>query len=162
MAITRREFVQLNVNLALVSLCGHVGAGETDALWLNDDKRELSEVIYQLFPHPRLDKGVYEQVTQQVSEKVAQSAELTVMMKNAMESVTADTGENGTALPDREKEELLEKIQHTPFFKFVLNEAPSGIYRHPLTWELLGFEGSSLEFGGYINRGFNDIDWLPE
>ena len=162
MAITRRKFVQLNVNLALVSLCGRVGADETDALRLNDDKRELSEVIYQLFPHPRLDKGVYEQVTQQVSDRVAQSAELTEMMQNAMESVTADTGENGMALPDREKEELLEKIQHTPFFQFVLNETLSGIYRHPLTWELLGFEGSSLEFGGYINRGFNDIDWLPE
>ena len=75
MAITRREFVQLNVCLALVSLCGRIGPGETDAPWSNDDNRELSEVIYQLFPHPRLDKGVYEQVTQQVSEKVAQSAE---------------------------------------------------------------------------------------
>ena len=162
MAITRREFVQLNVSLALVSLCGRVGAGEAEASWSNDDRRELSEVIYQLFPHPRLDKGVYEQVTLQVSDKVAQSADLTVMMKNAMESMTADTRENGTALPEREKEELLEKIQHTPFFQFVLNEALSGVYRHPLTWELLGFEGSSLEFGGYINRGFNDIDWLPD
>ena len=162
MAITRREFVQLNVSLALVSLCGRVCAGETEVPWLNDDKNVLSEVIYQLFPHPRLDKGVYEQVTQQVSDRVAQSAELTNMMKNAMESLTAEAGENGMAIPDREKEELPEKIQHTPFFQFVLNETLNGIYRHPLTWELLGFEGSSLEFGGYINRGFNDIDWLPE
>ena len=162
MAITRREFVQLNVNLALVSLCGRIGAGETDARWSNDDKRALSEVIYQLFPHPRLDKGVYEQVTQQVSDRVAQSAELTVMMKNAMESLSRNARENKAALPDREKMEQLEIIQHTPFFQFVLNEALGGIYRHPLTWELLGFEGSSLEFGGYINRGFNDIDWLPE
>ena len=162
MAITRREFVQLNVCLALVSLCGRAGPGETDAPWLNDDNRELSEVIYQLFPHPRLDKGVYEQVTQQVSDRVAQSAELTNMMKNAMESLSRNARENKAALPDREKMELLEKIQHTPFFQFVLNEALSGVYRHPLTWELLGFEGSSLEFGGYINRGFNDIDWLPD
>ncbi len=162
MAITRREFVQLNVNLALVSLCGRVGAGEAEALWSNDNKKVLSDVIYQLFPHPRLDKGVYEQVTQQVSDKVAQSAELTVMMKNAMESLSGNARENRAALPDREKMEQLEKIQHTPFFQFILNETLSGVYRHPLTWELLGFEGSSLEFGGYINRGFNDIDWLPE
>ena len=162
MAITRRKFVQLNVNLALVSLCGRVGAGEAEALWSNDNKKVLSDVIYQLFPHPRLDKGVYEQVTQQVSDKVAQSAELTVMMKNAMESLSGNARENRAALPDREKVGLLEKIQHTPFFQFVLNETLSGVYRHPLTWELLGFEGSSLEFGGYINRGFNDIDWLPE
>ena len=60
------------------------------------------------------------------------------------------------------KVEALEKIQHTPFFQFVLNETLGGVYRHPLTWELLGYEGSSLEFGGYIDRGFNDIDWLPD
>ena len=162
MAITRREFVQLNVSLALASLCGRAGAGETDARRLNGDKQALSKVIYQLFPHPRLDKGVYEQVTQQVSDRVAQSAELTVMMKNAMESLSRNARENKAALPDREKMEQLEIIQHTPFFQFVLNEALGGIYRHPLTWELLGFEGSSLEFGGYINRGFNDIDWLAD
>ena len=79
-----------------------------------------------------------------------------------MESLSGNARENRAALPDREKMEQLEKIQHTPFFQFILNETLSGVYRHPLTWELLGFEGSSLEFGGYINRGFNDIDWLPE
>ena len=162
MAITRREFVQLNVNLALVFLSGRAGASETVALTLTDDKEVLSDVIYQLFPHARLSKDVYQQVTDQVINKITQSGELTVMMKNAMEILAGNTYKTWSALPDREKVGLLENIQHTPFFQFVLNETLSGVYRHPLTWELLGFEGSSLEFGGYINRGFNDIDWLPE
>ena len=162
MAITRREFIRVNVSLALVSLCGRAGAGEAGARRLNGDQQVLSGVIYQLFPHPRLDKDVYDQVTQQVGDKVDQSAELTLMMNNAMETLSGVVDENLAALPDREQMERLEKIQHTPFFQFVLNETLGGIYRHPLTWELLGFEGSSLEFGGYLNRGFNDIDWLPE
>ena len=29
-------------------------------------------------------------------------------------------------------------------------------------WDLLGYEGYSSDKGGYINRGFNDLDWLPE
>ena len=83
-------------------------------------------------------------------------------MKNAMEILAGNSYKNWSAFPDRGKVGLLESIQHTPFFQFILNETLSGVYRHPLTWELLGFEGSSLEFGGYINRGFNDIDWLPD
>ncbi len=158
----RREFLRLNINLALLSLCGGVGAGEIAIPWSGNDKKTLADVLYQLFPHPRLNKDVYKQVTEQISHKIAQSNELASMMKNAMDGLTGNSREKWSMLPPRDKTELLEEIQHTPFFQFVLNETLSGVYRHPDTWKLLGFEGSSLEFGGYINRGFNDIDWLPE
>jgi hypothetical protein len=28
--------------------------------------------------------------------------------------------------------------------------------------DLLGYEGRSFAKGGYLQRGFNDLDWLPE
>ena len=159
MTTTRREFLQLTVNLALVSLGGHSVADDTRG---RHGGKVLPDVVYQLFPHERLSGDVYEQVTEQLSERISQSAELAAMMGAAMEVLAGNTPETWPALTEREKVEALGKIQHTPFFQFVLNEALSGVYRHPLTWELLGYEGSSLEFGGYIDRGFNDIDWLPE
>jgi hypothetical protein len=27
--------------------------------------------------------------------------------------------------------------------------------------ELLGYEGPAYEKGGYLHRGFDDLDWLP-
>ena len=84
------------------------------------------------------------------------------MMDNALDVLADNGNEQWPELTEQEKMASLEKIQQTPFFRFVLNETLGGIYRHPHTWELLGFEGSSLEFGGYINRGLNDIDWLPD
>lgn len=162
MAVTRREFLELNISLALVSLCPRAGTSETAALWRGDDEGVLSDIIYQFFPHPRLSNDVYNQVVEQVNTRIAQSDELTVMMNQAMESLVGSERKKWTVLTGVEKQELLKEIQQTPFFQFVLNEALSGVYRHPITWELLGFEGSSLEFGGYINKGFNDIDWLPE
>ncbi len=159
MDIARREFLQLTVNLALVSLGGHSVADDTPG-WHGG--KVLSDVVYQLFPHERLSRDVYMQVTEQLGDSIGQSAELTAMMNNAMEVLSGNSQENWFALSERGKTEAIEKIQHTPFFQFVLNEALSGVYRHPLTWELLGYEGSSLEFGGYIDRGFNDIDWLPD
>ena len=35
------------------------------------------------------------------------------------------------------------------------------LYRNREVWQLVGYEGSSVEYGGYIDRGFDDIDWLP-
>lgn len=162
MEITRREFIQLTVSLAFASLGGRAGANDAAAPPLGGDGEILSNIVYQLFPHERLSRDVYTQVTEQLNGRISQSAELAAMMDSAMEVLSGDSHENWFALPEREKTLALEKIQHTPFFQFVLNEALSGVYRHPLTWELLGYEGSSLEFGGYIGRGFNDIDWLPD
>ena len=159
MTTTRREFLQLTVNLALVSLGGHSVANDTPG---RHGGKVLSDVVYQLFPHERLSRDVYTQVTEQLGGRISQSAELAAMMDSAMEVLSGNSPENWFTLAERGKTEALEKIRHTPFFQFVLNEALSGVYRHPLTWELLGYEGSSLEFGGYIGRGLGDIDWLPD
>jgi hypothetical protein len=35
----------------------------------------------------------------------------------------------------------------------------ASLYNNPEVWPKFGYEGSSAEHGGYINRGFNDIDW---
>ncbi len=36
------------------------------------------------------------------------------------------------------------------------------LYNNKEVWPKFGYEGSSAEHGGYINRGFADIDWLPK
>ena len=36
------------------------------------------------------------------------------------------------------------------------------LYNDKEVWDILGYEGASYDKGGYINRGFNDLDWLPE
>lgn len=29
-------------------------------------------------------------------------------------------------------------------------------------WTVLGCEGESSDKGGYVDRGFDDLDWLPD
>jgi hypothetical protein len=36
------------------------------------------------------------------------------------------------------------------------------LYNQKEVWPKFGYEGSSAEHGGYIKRGFADIDWLPK
>jgi hypothetical protein len=55
-----------------------------------------------------------------------------------------------------------EELQTEPFFGAILNQTIDVLYRNRDVWKLLGYEGSSIEYGGYLNRGFNDVDWLSE
>jgi hypothetical protein len=36
----------------------------------------------------------------------------------------------------------------------------TGLYNQKEVWPLFGYEGESYSQGGYIDRGFDDIDWL--
>ena len=44
----------------------------------------------------------------------------------------------------------------------ILNHTIDVLYRNEEVLTFLGYQGSSIEYGGYLNRGFDDIDWLPE
>lgn len=55
---------------------------------------------------------------------------------------------------------VLYAIEQTPFFQKIRGDLLYGLYNNKEVWSLFGFEGSSWEKGGYIRRGFNDIDWV--
>jgi hypothetical protein len=59
-----------------------------------------------------------------------------------------------------ERVALLKDIEATPFFKKVQGDLVTGLYNNKKLWPLFGYEGSSWQKGGYVNRGFDDINWL--
>jgi hypothetical protein len=58
--------------------------------------------------------------------------------------------------------EVLKALEATPFFRKLRGDLVVSLYNQKEVWSKLGYEGSSFEHGGYLERGFNDIDWLPE
>ena len=55
---------------------------------------------------------------------------------------------------------VLKSIEDGPFFQKVRGEMVVALYNQPGVWKALGYEGPSADQGGYIHRGFDDIDWL--
>jgi hypothetical protein len=55
----------------------------------------------------------------------------------------------------------LKRIDGSDFFETVKGATMAGLYGNPRVAAFFGWEGSSVEHGGYINRGFDDIGWLP-
>jgi hypothetical protein len=57
---------------------------------------------------------------------------------------------------------LLQRIEPTAFFQKIRGDLVVSLYNQKELWPKFGYEGSSAEYGGYIKRGFADIDWLPK
>ncbi|RVD73511.1 gluconate 2-dehydrogenase subunit 3 family protein, partial [Mesorhizobium sp. M4A.F.Ca.ET.029.04.2.1] len=55
---------------------------------------------------------------------------------------------------------LLKDIESSPFFQTVRSGLVVSLYNQKDVWPIFGYEGESFSKGGYIERGFNDIEWL--
>ena len=56
---------------------------------------------------------------------------------------------------------VLKSMEGSEFFTTLRSATINNLYTNPLVYRFFGYEGSSVEYGGYINRGFDDIGWLP-
>ncbi|MGX9429176.1 MULTISPECIES: hypothetical protein [Bradyrhizobium] len=57
---------------------------------------------------------------------------------------------------------LLQGIEQSAFFQKIRGDLVVSLYNQKEVWPKFGYEGSSAEHGGYLKRGFADIDWLPK
>ena len=55
---------------------------------------------------------------------------------------------------------LLRQLEGSPLFAKVRGDLVVSLYNQQDVWAILGYEGESASKGGYIDRGFDDIDWL--
>ena len=54
------------------------------------------------------------------------------------------------------------KTVGTDFFEKIRGTSVVSLYNNEMAWAHFGYEGSSYEMGGYFDRGFQDLDWLPD
>jgi hypothetical protein len=61
---------------------------------------------------------------------------------------------------ERDRVDILRGMEDSAFFQQIRGGLVTGLYNQKAVWPIFGYEGASFEFGGYIERGFNDINWL--
>ena len=50
-------------------------------------------------------------------------------------------------------------IETTPFFGLVRGHTVVALYNNEVLWSDFGYQGSSWQEGGYLQRGFQDAGW---
>jgi hypothetical protein len=115
-----------------------------------------------LYPHGALPDAVYERVP----AKIAEAAREDPAQAGAVNDGVADLdGRGDQPFTQRSHEQKLadaKAIAGSAFFELVRSTAVVEIYSDARTWRMFGYEGPSFAHGGYLRRGFDDLDWLPD
>lgn len=131
-----------------------------------DGRRNLIRLLRVAYPHSRFPDAPYERTADAIISQAGASLWNSLALSEGLASLDAraatGSGEGGFAdLDDDAALELLRGIERAAFFVFIRGAAVVTLYNDPEVYELLGYGGPSFEQGGYLHRGFDDLDWLP-
>jgi len=127
----------------------------------------LVQMSRDIYPHDRLNDGYYAKAVQVFDEAAAKSDDSKAMFEDGVAGLNAAAADaHGVSYAqvgwEEERVAILHSMEKSPFFQAVRGGLITGIYNNPEVWPLFGYEGESASKGGYINRGFDDIDWLDQ
>jgi len=121
--------------------------------------KEMLAMTRQLFPHDKLGDEYYWVVVESIDKEMAGSPELATEIRGGLAQLSQAAGGDFTAVDADRQIEAMKKLEGTAFFSDMLNKTQFYFYNNKTVWPKFGYEGSSWEKGGYINRGFNDVKW---
>lgn len=120
----------------------------------------LTAVARTMYPHDALPDDVYARVGDRLAEAAGEDPGAARTIEDGVAAL--DGARPFTELSADEQVEALTGIEGSDFFELVRSTAVVEVYSDPRTWRLVGYEGPSFDQGGYLHRGFNDLDWLPD
>jgi hypothetical protein len=113
-----------------------------------------------MYPHDALPDDVYVRAGDKLAEVAREDSGAARMIEEGVSALNG--GRVFVELSADEQLEALKGVEGSDFFELVRSTAVVEVYSDERTWQLCGYEGPSFDKGGYINRGFNDLDWLPD
>ena len=168
--VKRRDFLKTSGAATTVAVAGGAAVAPLAATANGIEFSTLSEhqgytligMARQLFPHDFLADQYYAAVIQELDTAAAEDPALAQLLTDGVAALDAATSVAWIDLSDGYQLVVLKSLQDTPFFNTVKGKTLVSLYNNPLVWRHFGYEGEAFTKGGYINRGFNDLSWLPE
>jgi hypothetical protein len=129
--------------------------------------KTLVKVARDIYPHDFLGDVYYINAIKPWDSKAAKDPAVKTLLEEGVRRLDKDAqGRHNVAyinVPwEADRIVLLQGIEQSDFFKKIRSDLVVSLYNQQELWPKFGYEGSSAEYGGYINRGFSDIDWLPK
>jgi len=122
----------------------------------------LIQMARDIYPHDRVADKYYAKAMKQHDEAAAGSDETLQMLEEGVDNLNAAAGYGGYLGMGWEKDRVavLRDVEDSGFFQAIRGSLVVGLYNQKAVWPLFGYEGASAHKGGYIERGFDDIDWV--
>ena len=122
----------------------------------------LAQMVRAMFPHPSFPDGPYQRCAEAILAAAGEDLRFRTQLDQGLRDLDVLGGAPFADLDDAARLEVLRGISSTEFFEGVRSRVITTLYDDREVWQLLGYEGPSYDQGGYVDRGFADLDWLPD
>ena len=165
--LTRRALLSRAVAAGALAVAGTGFIAAPDAAWAVEvthvsehQMATLLQMARDIYPHDRVGDRFYA-IAVKSYDSAEQKAAVTEGIA-ALDKAAKDAGFEDylSAGWEDERVAILRKIEETKFFQTLRGGLVTGLYNQKEVWPIFGYEGESFSKGGYIDRGFDAIDWL--
>ena len=122
----------------------------------------LIQMARDVYPHDQVPDKYYAIAVKSHDEAAAKDSAHKDLIEKGVADLDQRSGGSGYRGLGWEEErvKVLQQIEETPFFQAIRGGLVVGLYNQKEVWPIFGYEGESYSKGGYIARGFGDIEWL--
>ena len=165
--LTRRQLLSRSLSAGALAVVGTGFIAAPNAAWAvevtvitPEQMATLLQMARDIYPHDQVGDQFYA-----VAVKGYDSEEHKALVAEGVAALDAAAQAAGFASYtaagwEEDRVKLLQSIETTPFFQTVRSGLVTGLYNQKEVWPIFGYQGESYSQGGYLERGFNDIDWL--
>ncbi len=121
----------------------------------------LPSVLRELFPHAGLKDDFYVEKAGVLWQQILADPKLEREVGSGLARLATCCSGGWQQAGRDARVAALSTMQDEGFFQALRDSAVPLIYRDPRLWQQIGYGGNALAQGGYLNRGFDHIDWLP-
>lgn len=114
-----------------------------------------------LYPHEKLPDAVYALLAKDLDADASADAAVAAQLRAGVQELNRMAGGKFTEASADKKLDIVTAIEGSPFFNTVRAKCVTSLYDNDMAYAVFGYPGASFDKGGYITRGFQDLDWLP-
>jgi len=163
LSMSRRELLTHSLVVGASFVIGAGFVASPNAAWAVEAKflkaptlAKLIQLARDIYPHDKISDEYY--VT---AIKGYDSKDNAKTIEAGIADLDKRAGGDYLSLGwEEQRVAILRQMEDTAFFQTIRGGLVTGLYNQKAVWPIFGYEGESFSKGGYINRGFNDINWL--
>lgn len=165
--MTRRQLLSRSVAASAALVIGVGFVASSDAAWAQEmtvlkpeTMATLIQMARDIYPHDKVGDRFYA-----IAVKGYDTEEQQAMVVEGVAALNAAAKQAGfdnylAVGWEDDRVALLKSLEDSVFFQTVRGGLVTGLYNQKEVWPIFGYQGESYSQGGYINRGFDDINWL--
>ncbi len=114
-----------------------------------------------IFPHKTLEDAVYALIVKDLDQAAGKDSSVKQLLVSGVMQLDDLSESDWLSQSNEVQAGQVKSLAGEPFFEKVRSTGVVSLYNNELAFAHFGYEGPSFPHGGYLQRGFDDLDWLP-